>query len=154
MNPVSVSSSVGIEEFNNIIKHGTYYFPAERHYYAGCVVRCDRCNRTNLKSSIGYHEMDLCLACASQVESLMARVNPPTIIHTPTPITDPYPSISGPVRVPISSSATRPTARLVSNNNAHFFSREVAQSQMPQAYTDETWSDDNGEWEEDGDKML
>ena len=69
-------------QFENVIKHGTYYYPAERHYYSGCVVRCDRCNRTNLKASIGYHEIDLCLACASQIESLVPRVNPP-IINVP-----------------------------------------------------------------------
>jgi hypothetical protein len=68
-----------MNQFDNIIKHGTYYYPAERHYYAGCVVRCDRCNRTNLRASIGYQEMDLCLACASQIESLILRVNPPSV---------------------------------------------------------------------------
>lgn len=79
-------------QFEDIIKHGTYYYPAERHYYAGCVVRCDRCNRTNLKTSIGYHEMDLCLACASQVESTIQRI-----------ITPNEPVISPPRRVPINT---------------------------------------------------
>lgn len=83
-------------QFENVIKHGTYYYPAERHYYSGCVVRCDRCDRTNLKASIGYHEIDLCLACASQIESLLPRVNPPSIIPGSNPPSMPFINPSGP----------------------------------------------------------
>jgi hypothetical protein len=118
-------------QFENVIKHGTYYYPADRHYYSGCIVRCDRCDRTNLKASIGYHEIDLCLACASQIESLLPRINPPSIL--PTTVNPPTIPFSNPPfirqdRVPIVGSGetfpiiSPPRNYTPSHQPTHFFS--------------------------------
>ena len=92
MNPLSDSpfSQPQRQQFADIIRFGTYFYPADRHYYSGCIVQCDRCNRTNLRASIGYRDVDLCLACASQVESRMLPVNPPPIITGVTNTNSPF----------------------------------------------------------------
>lgn len=58
------------EFYEQIVKNGTYYNPAEKHYLVGSIVNCDRCLRTNIESSIGYYNKDLCMACVSQIELL------------------------------------------------------------------------------------
>jgi len=55
--------------FENIVKYGTYYYPADKHYYNGTIVQCDYCLKSNLKSCIGYNTSDLCLTCASKIEN-------------------------------------------------------------------------------------
>lgn len=58
----------------NIYTHGTYYKPAYKHYpradNSRTKVSCDRCQRSNLNSCIGWNTYDLCLECVSKVEKL------------------------------------------------------------------------------------
>ena len=49
------------------IQNGTYYYPAWKHYKKRTNVFCDRCNRQNLKSCIGYQGFDLCLWCVDEL---------------------------------------------------------------------------------------
>jgi len=58
-------------QFESIVRNGTFFFPATRHYQNGSNVVCDRCARTNLPASIGYGDQDLCLACADRVSNQM-----------------------------------------------------------------------------------
>lgn len=79
MNP-NVPSQQTLE---NIVKFGVYYFPADKHYYSGTIVQCDKCLKSNLRACIGYGNLDLCLNCTDQVESRMSRINPPSIHFNP-----------------------------------------------------------------------
>ena len=79
MNP-NVPSQQTLE---NIVKFGVYYFPADKHYYSGTIVQCDKCLKSNLRACIGYGNLDLCLNCTDQVESRMSRINPPPIHFNP-----------------------------------------------------------------------
>ena len=58
---------------DRIVEHGTYYFPAWKHYHHGANVICDKCHREHLSACIGYNNQDLCLSCADQ----MTRHNAP-----------------------------------------------------------------------------
>lgn len=42
---------------------GTYYNPANSHYGNKDIVICDRCQMADIKVSIGYEDLDLCLVC-------------------------------------------------------------------------------------------
>ena len=54
--------------FKKIVEHGTYYFPAWKHYNnSNANVVCDKCHENNLTASIGYDKYDLCLLCANQL---------------------------------------------------------------------------------------
>lgn len=56
--------------FLNIIKKGTYYYPALKHYDLddGNII-CDRCNRNNIPACIGYNDKDLCMECVNDIIS-------------------------------------------------------------------------------------
>lgn len=58
-------------KFVNIVKHGTYFSPANKHYGGNGTVVCDRCAKTNLKICIGYGSDDMCLECVSVVSNKM-----------------------------------------------------------------------------------
>lgn len=62
-------------DFNEIIRYGTFYFPAYKHYGVKASVRCDRCQRSNLNSCIGYGSKDLCLNCAEIVSNSIYCTN-------------------------------------------------------------------------------
>lgn len=48
----------------SIVSNGIFYFPAWKHHYnPSTEVYCDYCNKSNLLSSIGHRNMDLCLEC-------------------------------------------------------------------------------------------
>lgn len=71
-------------KFEEILKYGTYYYPANKHYSGKGSVGCDRCKKTKLTSCIGYEQMDLCLICADELS------NPSTIPEeSPKYINDP-----------------------------------------------------------------
>src|SRR3989338_6568818 len=58
--------------YDEIMQFGTYYHPAAEHYsYKACSVYCDRCQRGDLRSCIGYKDRDLCLGCAATLDSLI-----------------------------------------------------------------------------------
>lgn len=50
-----------------LLENGTYYYPAWKHYNRKVNVVCDRCNRQNLRASIGYSQFDLCLSCVDEL---------------------------------------------------------------------------------------
>lgn len=86
------NQSLTRNNYQEIIKYGSLFYPADKHYYPGSVVQCDRCDRTNLRTCVGFRENDLCLSCAAQVESTMTQVNPKAIrIGPPPPLTRPPP---------------------------------------------------------------
>jgi len=55
----------------SVYQNGTFFNPASSHYVSTGVsnVVCDRCHKSELKSCIGYGELDLCLSCAVDIES-------------------------------------------------------------------------------------
>jgi hypothetical protein len=53
-----------------LLDHGTYYYPAWKHYNRKTSVFCDRCHRQNLRASIGYANFDLCLLCVDELTRL------------------------------------------------------------------------------------
>jgi hypothetical protein len=58
-----------------VLKNGTYYFPAWKHYGDPKLnVICDRCNKNHLTSCVGVgydvNGVDLCLDCVQKVEKL------------------------------------------------------------------------------------
>jgi hypothetical protein len=54
-------------KFYQTIDHGTYYYPAWRHYKRKTSVFCDRCNRQNLRACVGHAQFDLCLLCVDEL---------------------------------------------------------------------------------------
>ena len=58
--------------FIKVFELGKFYKPAWQHYdNKNTSVRCDRCKATDLFTCIGYEKMDLCLKCASEIETLI-----------------------------------------------------------------------------------
>lgn len=55
-------------DFQDLIKYGVYYNPASKHYGFKGSVNCDRCHKSNIQSSIGYNNLDLCMSCVCSVE--------------------------------------------------------------------------------------
>ncbi len=56
--------------YEQIYHFGDYYNPAHTHYNnPNSAVQCDRCNKKNIKSAIGWNNYDLCLACASIIDA-------------------------------------------------------------------------------------
>lgn len=77
-------------DFIDIYKLGTFYNPAYKHYAGDANINnlnnnnnnnnskiaieniiCDRCNKDNLLSCIGYQNFDLCLQCILEIETNM-----------------------------------------------------------------------------------
>ncbi len=56
--------------YYKLIDHGTYYYPAWKHYNRKTSVFCDRCHRQNLRACIGYANFDLCLLCVDELTRL------------------------------------------------------------------------------------
>lgn len=56
--------------YYKLIDHGTYYYPAWKHYNRKTKVFCDRCYRQNLRAAIGYAQYDLCLLCVDELTRL------------------------------------------------------------------------------------
>jgi hypothetical protein len=56
--------------YYKLLDHGTYYYPAWKHYNRKTSVFCDRCHRQNLRASIGYADFDLCLLCVDELTRL------------------------------------------------------------------------------------
>jgi hypothetical protein len=56
--------------YYKLIDHGTYYYPAWKHYNRKTSVFCDRCHRQNLRACIGYSNFDLCLLCVDELTRL------------------------------------------------------------------------------------
>jgi hypothetical protein len=50
-----------------LLENGTYYYPAWKHYNRKTNVFCDRCNKQNLRASIGFSQFDLCLTCVDNM---------------------------------------------------------------------------------------
>lgn len=53
--------------YQNILSHGTFFYPGWRHYGREVNVVCDRCQTQQLSACIGYAEQDLCLICADEL---------------------------------------------------------------------------------------
>jgi hypothetical protein len=52
-----------------IYTNGIFYNPAVKHYDSSTQnIVCDKCNRQNLKTCLGYENLDLCLRCASVLD--------------------------------------------------------------------------------------
>lgn len=70
----------------NILKNGTYYFPATKHYNNNSTsVICDRCRKSNLNACIGLDSYDMCLSCIQDISSLYSPTTriPPSVFHGP-----------------------------------------------------------------------
>jgi len=59
--------------FADLLRKGTFYYPAYKHYQPGAVVICDNCNQKT-EACIGYLESDLCLQCANSIIEYMYNV--------------------------------------------------------------------------------
>ena len=75
-------------QYKNAIERGSFYYPAWKHY--GSVefnVVCNKCNKNNLISCIGYGpDVDLCLSCVQTITEILYE-NPhiPHIHPMPVP---------------------------------------------------------------------
>jgi hypothetical protein len=81
-------------EFQQILKHGIFYFPAHKHYNRQLNVVCDRCRTQQLTACIGHGQQDLCLICANELTRNVSHhpVPPNTsseIIYNPNPFVNP-----------------------------------------------------------------
>jgi hypothetical protein len=67
----------------SVYQNGTFFNPASSHYVSSGVsnVVCDRCRKSELKSCIGYGELDLCLSCAVDIESSLVKSASETIAY-------------------------------------------------------------------------
>lgn len=66
-----------------ILTRGTFYFPAWKHYGSPeTSVKCDRCERTDLLTCVGYERSDLCLPCVEIVARWLVR----TVGSVPRPL--------------------------------------------------------------------
>lgn len=61
--------------FVDVIDHGTYFYPAWKHYGRKVDVICDRCAEKNLTACIGFGERDLCLPCVAFLTSNLTVQN-------------------------------------------------------------------------------
>lgn len=59
--------------YNELLIHGTFYFPAKTHYSSNPIatVTCDMCHQTQLRACIGYRDWDVCLTCANTLTELI-----------------------------------------------------------------------------------
>lgn len=66
--------SLSREKTIQILKNGTYYNPASKHYNGNSTnVVCDRCRKTGLDMCIGYETYDLCLQCIQDTNSQLKK---------------------------------------------------------------------------------
>ena len=65
------NSPLSLEMTIKILKNGTYYFPATKHYNNSATsVMCDRCHKINLNACIGFNIYDLCLLCIQDISNV------------------------------------------------------------------------------------
>lgn len=105
--------------FENVVRYGYFYYPAHKHYGKFVSVRCDRCNKTDLTSCIGYDKMDLCLPCADSVVATRENKQP-IDWFTPTPalpvVMPPYnPPYNPPNNPPFYSPPNGPVTKMMQN---------------------------------------
>ena len=55
--------SVDQETLDKIVKNGTFYNPASKHYSYETDVKCDKCLKTGINICIGWENYDLCMSC-------------------------------------------------------------------------------------------
>jgi len=61
------------QQLINVAHFGTYYNPASKHYGRDGNVTCDKCHAKSLTACIGYADKDLCLPCASILNTSYPR---------------------------------------------------------------------------------
>jgi len=61
------NNKITIQQAQDIIINGTFYFPAWKHYNQETIVNCDLCHKNCLFCSIGYQTFDLCLECVNLI---------------------------------------------------------------------------------------
>jgi len=68
-----------MSKWDNILQNGELFVPSSKHYsHLGFVlVNCDRCKKENIKCSIGYRDVDMCLDCAAVIERRSLNLRPP-----------------------------------------------------------------------------
>ncbi len=50
-----------------IVREGTFYYPATKHYDGKGPVACDFCFVEGIDSCISYEDYDLCLSCVNEI---------------------------------------------------------------------------------------
>jgi hypothetical protein len=65
------------EQFDSILNHGKFYYPAWKHYEKRVTVICDRCKSNDLSACIGLGCSDLCMMCVSEL------TRRPSYYHSP-----------------------------------------------------------------------
>ncbi len=78
--------------YQNILRYGTFYFPAYNHYGREVNVVCDRCQTQQLNACIGHMQQDLCLRCADE----LTKTNTTYIGFPTNPPIRPHPYYSRP----------------------------------------------------------
>lgn len=78
-----MDNSDNLNKYNQLrcaIENGKFYYPAWKHYRSiESNVVCDRCDKTNLISCIGYGDnFDLCLNCVEFITSIIYTENEET----------------------------------------------------------------------------
>lgn len=117
-------------QYEDVVKYGTYYFPANKHYYKDTVVQCDNCLKHKLTACIGYKDHDLCLACADRIESqISSRSSFPSIsISEPRFITNHSipPTTTNPNNNILNTSTNPPANHFSFGNSSNIAQREYS----------------------------
>ncbi len=122
--------AVGANEniFQDICRHGTFYYPASSHYgYDTANVICDRCKDQHLDVCIGYKKQyDLCLRCVQEICKNNKKMPPVSLSgkFTKTSYSE-FPFING---------TSRPNDNIM--NNHSWGDRTVVQESMRGASRD------------------
>lgn len=70
------NKKISDSEALDIVLNGTFYCPAWKHHNNQItIVYCDYCHKSQLLSSIGYKQMDLCLQCVEMITRYIADNN-------------------------------------------------------------------------------
>ena len=58
------------QEFLDVLRHGSFAYPANSRYSGTSSVVCDRCGDSNIPACIGLDSTDLCMKCVTILVNL------------------------------------------------------------------------------------
>lgn len=53
--------------YTTILKNGSFFYPANKHYSFTGSVTCDKCKSSNIQACVGYSTFDLCMNCVDRL---------------------------------------------------------------------------------------
>jgi hypothetical protein len=120
-------------DFEKVVKEGKYYYSASDRYGVGSIIICDRCHIRDLKSCIGLDQLDLCLSCVDDLQTILKAQ--PTIEKNPVP---PFMTTQEGPLTKMMSSSMQPD----SSSDDELFLTRMYQSSFRTRTPWESWMDD------------